>query len=51
MTDIDAGGKLKKEEIEKVFPLTKAGLFVGRKLHEVRTGAGGCAVVIDETQM
>lgn len=32
-------------------PLTKARLFVGRELHQVWTGAGRGAVVIDETQM
>ena len=31
--------------------LTEAGLFVGRKLHEMWTGARRGAVVIDETQV
>ncbi len=35
----------------KVLLLTKAGLFVGWKLHKVWTGARCSAVVIDETQM
>lgn len=35
----------------KMLSLTKAGLFVGGKLHKVWTGAGRGAVVIDETQM
>lgn len=30
---------------------TEARVLVGRELHEVRTGAGRSAVVIDETQM
>lgn len=37
--------------MRRVFWLTKAGLFVWRKLHKMRTGAGRGAVVIDETQM
>lgn len=36
---------------EGALSLTETGLFVGRELHKVRTGAGRGAVVIDEAQM
>lgn len=37
--------------VQCVFLLTIAGAFVGAQFHEVRTGAGECLIVVDETQM
>lgn len=44
-------GRGQEENKEVVFWPTEARLLVGRELHEVRTGAGRSAVVINETQM
>lgn len=46
-----ASRQYKKEHEKKVASLTETGLFVGRQLHKVWTGAGRSAVVIDEAQM